>query len=363
MEVISNRQAKLLGIMLAMDGMLVSLPNKVFKLAARDAWLAYLLAFPVVLILLWMLTKTTARFPGKNLFQIMVLRRPVIGRILALPMLLFIFLVILRDVRTLSEFVNIELLAYTPVPVISGLIVLAIVVTVNSRFEVVARMIEIWLPLTLAFIALIPVLLYPEFEIRHTLPMLEKGFGPVLQGSWYTIAAMGQILVLPFLLPSEQFGLRDGLYSLVITSVMMQWLNLCALLSMGSVIASKLQYPFHEMVRLIRVTDFLDRFELPLDMIYIPLMITKMAFFLYAFMFGMERIVPALHMDKLLLSFGACCFTFSFWFFRNASQLFNFNRTLSVLALMLEVVLTGLLFVLLRPKQQALPKGSAPGKT
>jgi spore germination protein len=357
MEVISNRQAKLLGIMLAMDGMLVSLPNKVFQLAERDAWMSYLIAFPVVLLLLWMLTSITARFPGKNLFQILVHRRPVIGRILALPVLLFVFLVILRDVRTLSEFVNIELLAYTPVPVISGLIVLSIVVTVNSRFEVVARMIEIWLPLTLIFIVLIPVLLYPEFEIRHTLPMLEKGFGPALQGSWYTIAAMGQIVLLPFLLPSEHFGIREGLHSLVITSLMMQWLNLCTILSMGSAIASKLQYPFHEMVRLIRVTDFLDRFELPLDMIYIPLMITKMAFFLYAFMFGMERVVPALHMDKLLLSFGACCFTFSFWFFRNASQLFNFTRTLSVLAMVLEIALTGLLFVLLRPKQS--PSNSA----
>lgn len=358
MEIISTRQAKLLGLILAMDGMLVSLPNKVFLLSARDAWMAYLLAFPVVLLLLWMLTLVTARFPGKNLFQIMMLRRPVVGRVLALPVLLFLLLVIFRDIRTLSEFVTIELLAYTPVPVISGLIVLAVVVTVSCRFEVISRMTEIWLPLMLVFIAIIPVFLFPEFEVRHTLPILEKGFLPVLQGSWYTIAAMGQILLLPFLLPSDQFGIRDGLFSLVWTTVTMQWVNACMLLSMGSSIASKLQFPFYEMVRLIRVTDFLDRFELPMDMVYIPLMITKMAFFLFAFMYGTEQVIPALHMDRLVLSFGACCFSFSFWFFRNVSQLYSFMRVLSVFALFLEVALTGVVFVLFRPKT-GLPKNGA----
>ncbi|MDF2934773.1 MAG: spore germination protein [Paenibacillaceae bacterium] len=362
MEIISNRQAKLLGIILAIDGMLVSLPNKVFQLSARDAWMAYLLAYLIVMVLLWMQIRTTSRFPGKNLFQIMVQRHPVVGRALVLPVLLFMFLVIIRDVRTLSEFVTVELLAYTPVPVISALIVLAVVVTVSSRFEVISRMCEIWLPLVLVFLALVPVLLFPEFEIRHTLPILEKGFVPVIQGSWYTVAAMGQILLLPFLLPSAQLRMKDGIYGLSIAWVTMEWLNLCILLSMGSAVASKLQNPFYEMVRLIRVTDFLDRFELPLDMVYVPLMITKVAFFLFAFMYGMEQLIPALHMDKLVLSFGACCFSFSFWFFRNASQLFSFLRTLSLFALILEVGLTCLIFVLFRPKQNV-PGGSSPGST
>lgn len=351
MEIISNRQARLMGIVLAMDGMLVSLPNKVFELSSRDAWMAYLLAFPVVLLLLWMLVRTNDRFPDRNLFQILVERYPFLGRVLAVPVLLFMLLIILRDIRTLSEFVTIELLAYTPVPVISGLIMLAVVATVSSRFEVIARMTEIWLPLMLAFIAFIPVLLFPEFEVRHLMPILEKGFLPVLQGSWYTIAALGQILLLPFLLPSSKFGMKDGLISLVVTVGTMQWLNVCMLLSVGSAIAAKLLYPFYEMVRLIRVTDFLDRFELPMDMIYVPLMITKMAFFLFAFMYGTERIIPALHMDKLVLSFGACCFAFSFWFFRNASQLFTFIRPLSLFAIMLEVALTCLVFLVLRPRK------------
>lgn len=360
MEIISHRQAKLLGILLAMDGMLISLPNRVFQLAERDAWMAYLLALPVVLALLWLQTRIASRFPGKNLFQIVVLRRPVIGRVLALPVLLFILLVIIRDVRTLSEFVTVELLAYTPVPVICALIMLAVVVTVSSRFEVICRMSEIWLPLMLVFLALVPVLLFPEFEVRHTLPILEKGFLPVLQGSWYTIAAMGQILLLPLLLPSNQFRMRDGVVSLAVAWITMEWLNLCILLSMGSAVASKLQNPFYELVRLIRVTDFLDRFELPLDMIYIPLMITKMAFFVFAFMYGLMQLIPALHMDKLVLSFGACCFSFSFWFFRNASQLYSFIRPLSLLAICVDVGLTCLIFVLFRPKQSQ-PGGGSSG--
>ncbi|MNC25656.1 Spore germination protein [compost metagenome] len=219
---------------------------------------------------------------------------------------------------------------------------------------------EIWLPLILVFLALVPVLLFPEFETRHTLPILEKGLMPVIKGSWYTVAAMGQILLLPFLLPSAQLRMKDGVYGLSIAWITMEWLNLCILLSMGSAVASKLQNPFYEMVRLIRVTDFLDRFELPLDMIYVPLMITKVAFFLFAFIYGAEQIIPVLQMDKLVLSFGACCFSFSFWFFRNASQLYTFIRTLSIFAIFLEVVLTGVIFLIFRPKQ-ALPKGGASG--
>ncbi|MDF2923230.1 MAG: spore germination protein [Paenibacillaceae bacterium] len=352
MEVISKRQVRLFVIILVLDGMLAGLPNRLIALAGVDAWVSCLLAMAGLLLPLWAITQILARFPGKDLFGILVSRFPVMGRGLTLLIVLFIFTMLMRDIRTLTEFVTITLIPNTPLAMISMLIVIAVVVTARGGLEVVARVTELWLPLAMVMLVVIPFLLFPEFEVKNLLPMFDGGLIPPLQGSWYGLAYMGQMMILPFLLPSSAFSFKEGLFGLAAAVGLTLWTLAYMLLSMGTSITGKFLFPLYETVRLIRVTDFLDRFDLPFLMIYLPLMLAKVALFAFAVAHGIRRIIPAVLPNAIMGSFGAWCFVCSLWFFKNANELFHFMRSWSVLAFIFEVVLPLALFAFLRPKQQ-----------
>lgn len=353
----------MLAIVLVLDGMLVSLPNKVFILARMDAWLSYVVAMLMVLLSMWLLARVLERFPDKDLFEALVYRFPVIGRILALPFIFCMFIMLIRDIRTLTEFVSIELLSITPLTMICVMLVLPIMVMARSGLEIVARMVELWLPMMIIIVASLPFFLFPEFELRHLLPFFDRGLVPPLQGSWYAMAYMGQILFLPFLVSQSTFSFKDGLMSLAIATGMILWINFTILLSMGGGMATKMLFPFYETVRLIRVTDFLDRFDLPLNLVYLPLMIIKDALLFFAITYGLNRLLPSLQMKEMTVSFGAWCFVCSFWFFKNATELFQFIRSWSAIAVLCEMLLPVLFFFLLRPPKtdSGSPQGEPSG--
>lgn len=351
MEAISKRQARLFAIILALDGMLFSLPNKIFIIAKMDAWVSYVVAMLGVLLVLWLISKVMARFPEKDLFEILTSRYPVLGRVAALPMLLVLFLMLIRDIRMLTEFVSIELLPNTPLAMICMLIVVSIVLPARGGLEIVARMTELWLPILILIIAAIPFLLFPEFETRHLMPFFDKGLYPPLEGGWFALAYMGQMLILPYMLSSSSFSFKDGFMSLAISTFLALWINTFILLSMGEDLAGKMLFPLYESVRLVRVTDFLDRFDLLLNLSLLPVVVTKVGLILFAVAHGIRRIVPAIHIKEMTGAFGAWCFVCSFWFFTNAAELFSFIRPWSVLAVFSECLLPFIFFVMLRPKR------------
>lgn len=352
MEPVTKRQMVLLVITLILDAQVVSLPNPIIGTAKTDSGLSYLIGMMGILLPVWLTAKVLARFPGQDLFAILVSRFPVLGRAASALFVLFLFILLVRDIRVLTEFVNITLLPSTPLVLISLLVVAAIVVTTRKGIHVIARMAELWLPLFMGFLLMVPLFLFPEFQGRNLFPMLYNGLLPPLQGSWYTVAYIGEMMILPFLFASGAFRFREGMTGLAIGTGLMLLVNTYIILTLGIHLSDKMLFPLYETVRLIRVTDFLDRFDLPYILVFLPMMITKVALLLYAVSHGLKRIVPGLSMKVFLVPLGVWCFVSSFWFFQNSAQLFAMNRVWPVFAIVCEIALPCLFYFVLRPPQK-----------
>lgn len=153
--------------------------------ARQDAWLACLPAMTAVATGLWLLARVMARFPDRDLYQAMVDRFPV-GGVAGRRLYHFYFLILARDLRMLTDFVNITLLQRTPVIVIASLIGLCIIGAARGGVEMLARMTEFFAP-TLCFAAvLIRTLVLEDLTIYYFQPFLEAGLIRPLLGRDFT---------------------------------------------------------------------------------------------------------------------------------------------------------------------------------
>src|SRR5690606_33823548 len=142
---LTSRQLVLIGALFALTDATMSVQAQMAAFARQHLWLVYVIAFLALLVPLWMLSRVSARFPGRDLFQVLVERSPVMGRVLVALYILYFLWIAAKDVRLTGDFVNITLLTRTPVGVIAAVNILAAVTLVRpAGLQVLARSSEIY---------------------------------------------------------------------------------------------------------------------------------------------------------------------------------------------------------------------------
>ncbi|MCI3921616.1 endospore germination permease [Paenibacillus sp. TRM 82003] len=355
---VSSRQLLFIGVGYTLNTTLISLPSQVIAIARMDAWLAYIIAALPIAVSIWLFSLVSRKYPGKDMFEILKERAPVVGRTIGAVYILFFFYILVRDLRMLTDFVNILLLQTTPLMIISLLIVATTILMARAGFEVICRLIEIWLPVLFGVMLLIPVALFREFEYKFFQPFFEYGLYAPMKASWYIVAYFGEVVALPFLLVGQTFRAKTGLLALGFGTAAMVLLTFYTILSLGTFIPSRVLYPTYEMVRHIRITDFLDRFDLPIVGLYLPTMLTKIAFSLYFVCHGLERLVPNYSSRDAAVPFGFLAFVCSFWFFRNVVSVFTFNSSWPYFAIPIVLLLPPLIYLITRVPRRTNPSSS-----
>ncbi|PWK15688.1 GerAB/ArcD/ProY family transporter [Tumebacillus permanentifrigoris] len=350
MERISERQAMLIGAGIIFDATLISIPAQLLGVAHQDAWLTYLVAGVAVAASLWLLSRVGSRFVEVDLYEALVTRFKWVGRMVVLMYTFFVFFLVCRDLRMVSDFVNIHLLQKTPLVVISILVVLVVVFIARGGVELLARMTELYLPLLFFVVLILPLLLGKEFELRYYKPIFEHGVGDVLEGGWLAVSYVSEIALLPFFLSHKVFRLRTGLYGMGIGVFFLTLLIALNIVTLGPHIASRFMYPNIELIRQIRITDFLDRFDIAIVSIWLPSIITKIGYLLYICCHGIKRVTPGMSAKQITTAVGLVALTCSFWFFENSIQLIKVNYVWPVVATLFAFVLPLLMFFFLKPK-------------
>lgn len=352
MEQISRRQMFLIGAGYTFDATLISLPAQIIGVAKQDAWMTYPLASLLILAMLWLLSKVSQRFPDQDLFEALTHRYRLIGRVIVCAMVLFSFLILQRDLRMFIDFSNIVLLQQTPLSVIGLLMIGVIIPIVASGVEVLGRVTEIFFVMLALVILSLPLVLLKELDIESLLPLFDAGPEHVAKGAWLAFPYLGEMLILPFVFKSRIFNFRTAAYAQLFGSFLLVILILYNIIVLGVHVSARFMYPNHELTRQIRLTDFLDRFDMILVSIWASAMFTKVAFSVFVICRGIGRCLPTVS-EKLLASpvtvFALVC---SFWFFENSLQLINLNHTWPALALLFQVLIPVLLFFFLRPKKK-----------
>ena len=331
---------------------LVSVPAQIIGAAGADAWLSFLPPALLILLSLWLLSRAGARFPEQDLFEAMVSRRAVVGRILVVLYALFYLLILARDIRMFVDFTNIVLIPDTPLTVIAILTAIALIQIAIGGVEVTARMTDLFITLLFLLAFVVPIVVVKDFEWKYLQPFLENGLKDPLAGSWYAVAYIGEIIAFPMLFPARTYRYRTWVYGLFSGVGTLELLIVLNLLVLGPYLSSICMYPNLEMVRQIRVTDFLDRFDLPIATVWMCSMLVRNAISLYIICHGIKRAFPKVSAQQIIPPVGLLATVLSFWLFQNLIQHHHFNHTYPVIALVFEVAIPFLIFLVMRPKKE-----------
>ncbi|WP_409299917.1 endospore germination permease [Peribacillus sp. SCS-155] len=350
MERVSRLQIVMLGATHLISATLVSVPAQAAQYARQQVYLSLIIAAIIIVLSLWLLDRVMRRFPKQDLFKSLMVNAG--GKGIAVLYVCFFFFILVRDFRMLGDFVKISLLPDTPPIVIGVLLVFVFWYMTRGGAEALGRMAELYLPLLIVAVLFIPLIMVKDFDPVLMAPYLPIEPIGVLKGAWFFVGYIGEVIAMVFVFSNSSYRFRYGLYSLLLGTGVLFILVVSSQLILGTVLLPRMFYPTYELVRHINVTDFLDRFDLPLVGVYLPVMFIKISFSLYIVCLGIVRLLPDASGKLLVTPVSALGFVCAFWFFRDAIQLFNFNRSYPLIALFFELLIPILLFFLLRPKEK-----------
>lgn len=368
---ISNLQIALLSGNYVVSTTIVSVPQALIDLSMQNTWvippLLFGYIFLLVTIALWGFKKVKnydGIWGGNHL----------LARGTALLVLVFLFHILARDLRTITNFTKHVLLPLTPGFVITMLFVLSILYIAWAGIEVIARFTELYFLYLIIIMIFLPLSLIPQIELSRFEPVLSLGTIPsILQSGFIGLASAGElivfILVITMVKPigdARRSFILGGAIGMFMLSVMI----FSQISVLSAVITSFSLYPSYQLVQQIRLTEFLDRLDLVIVSFYYPSVFAKMAFSLYGIHRCLEIVLnkkSRLQLVPLALLAGVM----SIALFKNPIHNYTFEIfTWATLGLMLELLIAVMFAVLIwrirrkekhSPGQQSAGSSESPG--
>lgn len=352
MEKISRYQIWLIGGMFVSVVTITFSPSQIIEHAKQHVYLSYIFASVFLMLFLWIFGKIGSRFPKKDLLQALLDRTPLLGKALLIVYMLFALITLARDLRLFTDFIHIYLLQETPIILIGTLFIVPTIIMVRSGIEVIARMAELFIPILTMIALSIPVLMLKDVHFDYFLPLGYIDWKGVGFGWFYASSLMGEILLVPLLFSGNNFRFKDGVYGLLLGTVLVLILVVFILLVLGIYLTPKVVFPSYALVKQINITDFLDRFELIMLSLYLPSAIIKMACLLYFVCRGYSYLFPKVKEKLSATPIGFFGLALSFFLYESVQQVINFQVIWAFAALTAECMLPLLLFILLLPKKK-----------
>ncbi len=285
---ISANQLTMLVSCFITSGAIVSTSKEMVYEARQDALFCYF--FPMVYALLFSLLVTRMlRAEERSLFAF---SKQVLGKwaggVVNAGLALYLVIMVLLDLRKLSEFIKTVLLQDTPILVIMFCILALTAYLVRAGIEVLARMGHVYFFLLAFTIFGLPLMLVNEFDVSALQPFFSNGLGPILRGSYIPLGAFSEVLVFTALLQhlpkrdqAKASGFPPLIRGVVYAAFLLTWLAVLMIGTVGTSISERSMYPNLSMVQLIHITDFLDRLDIVLVSLWMPAFIMKICLTYY----------------------------------------------------------------------------------
>lgn len=352
MTKITHRQIIILGIIYLIPFVINEVRS--LSVAKQHTYISYFVAAILFMGILWLLSRSAKQFPDQDLFQSLTARFPTLGRGIVFLYLIFFFYILSRDMRIMVDYTNVVLLPNTPLVVITLCIVGTVIFIARGGSRTLISLSELMGPIFILALLSMLFMLLKALNFSNMMPFLHVNVPGVTEGTWLALSSIGQIIVLPFIIPSKAYRYRDLLNSLVLSTLLIVLIVLMLILVIGIPVAERLMYPSYELIREIRVADFLDRFDLLLVAVWYPLILINMAISLYVVCYGLKIMVPSVSGKMMVAPIGVLSFSCAGWFFHDSVQLLDFNHQWPWIAIIFEIIIPIGIFVLLRPRKTSL---------
>lgn len=325
---ISGRQVSLLLIVIIVSTSLLFPPTIVARLAQQDAWLSVVLALPVGLLVGALVVGLSRRFPGLTLVEYsQVVLGPWAGRVIGLAFVWWFLHVAAIVAREMGTLLTTAVFDQTPIEVIIFLMVMLTASAVRNGIETLARSNDFMFWIQLGSYLAVLALVTPQVIPQNLTPVLERGIGPILQGSWVAGSWMGEVVIVSMFLPFLDYQRQAGasiIWALGLVTAITAGSIAMALFVLGPATAGRLTVAVLTLARLVSVGRIIERMDAIIMVIWVLGLFIKISAFYYAASLGLAQILSLRDFRPVVLPLGLLIAVLSLLLFRNTPQLVDF---------------------------------------
>lgn len=293
---INNRQLFWMIMMLEIGiNLLISMTATILY-AKQDAWISYILAGGAGLVITYIASKLSSRYPRQTLIEYSVtILGKWGGKLIVIPFILQWFWVISLILRDEFLFIRLSVLYKTPAWVVIGTMLGVVIYTVyHGGIEAIGRVSELWGPILMIILALTFALTINNLNAPMLLPVYaDTGPGPILQGALAPVSLLGESVLLMMLFPFVEHpgkGTRKAvLLGVALSSVMLLFGVLWVIMTFGPAVSGRLQFPFFEMVKLVYLMEFIQNMDIFVMAVWLVCIFVKLSIYMFITSYGVAQ--------------------------------------------------------------------------
>lgn len=364
-QILHGRQIAWLSAVVLLCSGLIGLLRSIAQISEMDTWTSFILPAFYGLGIAAFFAYLSSRFPGKHIFEIIkVLCGTKVGIAVNILLIVYIWMLALKDVRAISTFLKSTLLPRTPEEITMLLFILVIIFYTKSSIEITARVNDLMFPLFLLLLFVLPLILLNELSLLELKPILTEHWNGYWGANWIAFGNFGDILVfgafLHTITVSKQLhaGLRHGIIMATFVLTLLAFLCIAVL---GPFITGRATFPSFSLVRQIHITDFLDRVEIVVFSLWFPIMLIKCIMMFAAILIGLSSLTGS--KDYRLFNRMSALFLLmsSFMAFSNQNNVFIYSYYgIAGLTILFQVPFLAFLAILLIARKRKQPQAGKP---
>ncbi|WP_121642136.1 endospore germination permease [Bacillus vallismortis] len=323
-------------------------PILMIESAKQNAWHSYILGVIIVIPALWLMHKLMKK-QDKNIYELLSDSSPIAGRFIIFLFSLYFLLINAHDIRFFINLINILFLPRTPMAVLGGAIIFVAICIAREGKETLTRMAQLFLIPFGTLVLFLPFTLATQIELQNITPVFE---GPVqyLQSGFYAFGTMGELIILPLLFSSRSVPLKHTIFAILLGALLLGVMLFSSIAVFGPNLTSTFFDPAYMVIRQIRITDFLDRSDLIIAALWIPVIMVKIAGSLYIVVYGLSFLHSKIDLNAMYTPTGMFSLVCSFWFFLNTNQLIDFNRIKPIINVVISLLLPLFIYFIIKSK-------------
>lgn len=280
--------------------------------AEKDAWLAILLGLAGGMALFGVYVSLYYRYPD---LPLTAYARKIMGNGIGLPLgLLYVVFFIYgaaRDLRDGADLLIGSVLDQTPLIAVSSIMILTTGYVLHKGIETLARTAQIYFAVLIALGVLSNFLLAVSgvIDVNRLLPVLEKGWGPVIQTSLTQAFEFpfNEMICFTMLLPylnRPKEGIKLGTVTLLAGGFVLSLSTAMNIAVLGVDIAGRATFPLLTAISLVNIREFIQRMDVLVVMTLIIGDFFKVSIFYYVAVLGAADICRIKDHRKLVYPFG-----------------------------------------------------------
>lgn len=234
----------------------------------QDAWMTALTGMLGGIVLFLMNYTIYSYYPGHTFGQIIerILGKP-LGKVVTVMYVIYFLYIAAFVLRDFGELVRVFAYPRTPLLLISSFMLIAILYTVYKGIEVIARTGEIFFTIIsiLGVIGMTLLLSSGNVDIHNLMPVLEKGWMPIIFSSYHsTVFPFGELIAFMMLYPyleSQKHTKRAVITGIFFGGVVISLVTMLNIAILGVDLFTRTEYPLLTTFQLVEGKAFLERMD------------------------------------------------------------------------------------------------------